>query len=60
MTEVTEQNKCIVQVMEEACRMVPKLAIPEEEPIKVHICKLSIGVRDAHTELARVQMELNL
>lgn len=49
VTEVTNQNKHLMQVMEEACRMVPKLAIREEELVKVCICKLAIWVRDAHT-----------
>lgn len=40
--------------------MVPELAIPEEEPIEVHIRKLATGVRDTHTEMGRVQLELNL
>lgn len=31
--EVTNQSKKFMQVMEEACIMVPKLAILEEEPI---------------------------
>ena len=46
--------------MEEACQMVPKLATPDGEPIKVHFHKLSIGVCDAHIELDKVQLELNL
>jgi len=40
--------------------MVPELAIPEEEPIKVCVHKLSMGVCDAHIEIVRVQLELNL
>lgn len=40
--------------------MVPELAIPKGEPVKVGICKLATGVRDVHTELAKVQLELNL
>lgn len=40
--------------------MVPKLATPDGEPIKVHFHKLSIGVCDAHIELDKVQLELNL
>ena len=31
-TEATNKSKRITQVVEEACRMVPELAIPEEEP----------------------------
>jgi len=54
MTEETDQNKRILQVMEEACRMVLELAIHEEEPVEVHICKLDTGMRDAHTKMARV------
>ncbi len=39
--------------------MVLELAIPKEEPFEVHIRKLSTGVRDTWTEMARVQLELN-
>jgi len=44
--EATSQSKKIIQVVEEACRMVLELAILEEEPVKVHICKLATAVRD--------------
>ena len=40
--------------------MVPEFAIPEEEPVDVHIHKLAIGVHDTRTEMAQVQLELNL
>jgi len=40
--------------------MVPELAILDEELVKVRIHKLAIGVRDTHTEMVRVQLELNL
>ena len=59
-TEATNQIKHIMQVIEEACQMVPELAISKEELIEVHIHKLAIGVHDTHTEVARVQLELNL
>ena len=45
-TEATNQSKKIMQVMEEACRMDPGLAIPKEEPVKVRILNLATGVRD--------------
>ena len=60
MTEVTNQNNHIMQVMEEACRMVPELAIPKEEPFEVCVCKLATGVHDARIEMSRVKLELNL
>lgn len=60
MTEATNQNKRIMQVVEEACRMVPKFAIPKEEPVEVRVCNLATGVRNACTKMARVQLELNL
>lgn len=60
MTEVTNYNKRIMQVVKEACRIVPKLAFPKEEPVNVCICKLATGVRDPCTEMARVQLKLNL
>jgi len=40
--------------------MVPESAIPEEEPVEVRVRNLAIGVREVHTEMARVQLELNL
>ena len=40
--------------------MVSELAILEEEPVKVHVRKLATGVRDARTEMARIQLEMNL
>ena len=46
--------------MEEACRKVLELAIPEEEPAKVRIRKLATWVDDTQTKMARVQLDLNL
>jgi len=40
--------------------MVPELAIPEEEPVEVCIWKLATRVCNTWTEMARVQLELNL
>ena len=60
MTEVTNQNKHIMQVVEEACRMVSELAILEGELVEVHVRKFATGVRDARIELDKVQLELNL
>eukprot|EP00253_Pinus_taeda_P013908 PITA_13908 len=48
------------KVIEEACRMVPELAILEEEPVEVRTCKLAIGVHDTQTKMARVLLDLNL
>jgi len=59
-TEETNLSNKIMQVVEEACRMVLELAIPEEELVKVRIHKLAIGVRDTRIEMAQVQLELNL
>ncbi len=58
--EVTLQSKKIMQVIEEAWRMVPELAIPEEETVEVLIRKLASGMHDTRTEMVRVQLELNL
>lgn len=58
--KATHQSKKIIQVMEDACRMVPELAIPEEKLVEVCISKLATGVRDTQTEMAWVQLELNL
>jgi len=52
--EATSQRKKIIQVVEEACRTVPELAILEEEPIKVCIRKLATGVCKTQTEIAWV------
>jgi len=40
--------------------MVPELAILEGESVEVCIRKLAIGVCDTCTELAKVQLDLNL
>lgn len=55
-----DQNKQIVQVVEEAFQMVPELAIQVEEPVEACVRKLATGVCDARAEMARVQLELNL
>ncbi len=39
-----KQNKKIMQVVEEACRMVQELEIQAEELVEVHIWKLATGV----------------
>lgn len=58
--EVLEQNKQIVQVLEEAFQMVSELAIQVEEPMEVCVRKLATGVSDTRVEMGRVQLELNL
>lgn len=50
----TSQREKIIQVMEEAWRMVPELAIPKEEPVEVHIHKLDTGVHNTRIEMAWV------
>lgn len=50
------QNIQLVQVVEEACEMVPELAIPTQ----ACIWRLAAGVREAKEEMAKVQLELNL
>lgn len=40
--------------------MVLELGILKEEPVEVGIHTLAIGVRNSHTELERVHLELNL
>lgn len=40
--------------------MVPELAIPEEDPVKVCIRKLAIGVRNTQTDMVWAQLDLNL
>ena len=40
-----------MQVVEEACQMVPELDIQVEEPVEVRIRKLVTGVPDAQAEM---------
>lgn len=40
--------------------MVPKLEIPKDENVDEQVHKLVTGVHNAHTKLAKVQLELNL
>lgn len=44
----------------EACRTIPKLYILEEAPLEENIWKLDACVRDASTEMTKLQFELNL
>lgn len=46
--------------MAEACRYVLELVVPDDEPVDVKIQKLASGLRDARTELTKVQFDLNL
>lgn len=50
----TSQSKKILQLLEEACRMVLELTIPEEELVEVHIHKLAIGVCETWIEMEGV------
>ena len=40
--------------------MVLELAISKEVPVEVRIHKLAIRMRDTRTEMAQVQLEMNL
>lgn len=42
------------------CKIVLELQIPQEVPLEAKIRKLAAGVREAKTEVARVQFQLNL
>lgn len=55
-----EQNKQITQVVEETYQMVPELEIQAEELVEACIRKLATVVCDAQTDMARIQLELNL
>jgi len=46
--------------VKEACLIVPELVILEKELIEVYVCNLATRVHGARTEMARVQLELNL
>ena len=52
--KVVEQNKQIMQVVEEACQMVLELAIQAEELVEAHIRKLATGVHETRADMARV------
>lgn len=56
----TEKNEHMTKVMVEACRIVLELDIPKYALVDVRIQNLVVGVREARTELAKVQFELNL
>jgi len=51
--EAVEQKRQIMQVVEEACWMVPELEIQVKEPMEVHVRKLATGVHNARAEMAR-------
>ncbi len=54
------QNEQTATVVAEACRIVPKLHIPQEVSVETKISKLATVVRDTKMEVAMVQFELNL
>jgi len=58
--DLTYKNQRIAKVMAEACRSVLELDIPKAELVDVRVYKLAIGVCNPHTELAKVQLEMNL
>ena len=60
LKKITEKNERTIVVVVEACRTVTELNIREDAPVDARIRKLAAGVRDARTELAKVQFELNL
>jgi len=43
-----------------ACKIVLELHIPEDTQLEAKIRKLATGIREAKTEVARVQFELNM
>ena len=49
-----------MQVIGNACRSVPELAIPTDLPVEVLIHMLVVGVHKAREEMTKVQLELNL
>lgn len=49
-----------MQVIGDAFRSVPELAIPADLPVEVWIHSLAIGVREAREETTKIQLELNL
>jgi len=58
--EVVSHNWKMVEVLEEACQMVPKLAIPVDAPAEARIDRLVVGVCEAWEDMTKVQLELNL
>lgn len=57
---IIDKNNHTTKVVAEACWSIPELGILDDEPIHVRIQKLATGVRDARTELEKVQFDLNL
>ena len=51
---IIDKNERTTKVVVEACRSVPELDIPDDEPVDVRIQKLVVGVCDARTKLANV------
>lgn len=60
MMELTNTNQHMIKAMKEAYQMIPELVIPEDAEADEQVHKLATGVCDACTELAKVQLELNL
>lgn len=57
---ITTKNEHMTKVVVEACRSVPELDIPKDMPVDERIQKLTVGVREVRSELAKVQLELNI
>lgn len=55
-----DKNEHTNKVLAEAYRIVLELDIPEDAPVDMRIWKLTVEVRKARTELAKVQFDLKL
>lgn len=52
--KIQENNEHTAVVVEEVCRTVTKLHLPEEAPIEAKIQMLVVGVCDTQTKMAKV------
>ena len=58
--ELVSQNQQLVQVIGNACRSVPELAILENIPTEARIHRLVVGVREVREKMIKVQLEMDL
>lgn len=58
--KLLSQNQHLVQMIDDACQSIPKLAILADIPVEARIQRLAAGVYEAREEITKVQLELNL
>lgn len=60
LANIQEKNERTIIGVVEACKTVSELHIPKDAFFDTKIWKLTAGVHDTKTEMAKVQFELNL